>query len=191
MQFFAAQVRPGQGPSDVRSITVTSVHPLALEHAAILRAHFGVCGRIVRATVLRDRQTGASPAAAGQCAIADTQPREQEYLRGQRSHVLTTVHVITFGMLVYAGKAAVTAALGSLPQPFRRFMRHGALTHDDAARTQACHQARRTSSTRTFWPRRRRCACRSRCCWTGPCGCEVLRWPAGAFLLCRLVVAGV
>jgi hypothetical protein len=47
-----------QGPADLRSVTVTSVHPLALEHTPILRAHFGVCGRIVRATVLRDQATG-------------------------------------------------------------------------------------------------------------------------------------
>lgn len=55
-----AQVQ-GQGPADLRSVTVTSVHPLALEHVAILRAHFSVCGRIVRSTALRDRVTGASP----------------------------------------------------------------------------------------------------------------------------------
>ena len=51
-----------QGPADLRSVTVTSVHPLALEHTAILRAHFGVCGRIVRATVLRNQATGEAAA---------------------------------------------------------------------------------------------------------------------------------
>lgn len=52
-----------QGPADLRSVTVTSVHPLALEHTPILRAHFGVCGRIVRATVLRNQATGEAAGA--------------------------------------------------------------------------------------------------------------------------------
>lgn len=54
------QAQQAQGPADLRSVTVTSVHALALEHPAILRAHFGICGRIVRATVLRDQTTGMS-----------------------------------------------------------------------------------------------------------------------------------
>ena len=49
-----------QGPCNGRSVTATSVHPLALEHTAILRAHFGITGRIVRTTVLRDQKTGAA-----------------------------------------------------------------------------------------------------------------------------------
>lgn len=49
-----------QGPCNGRSVTATSVHPLALEHTAILRAHFGITGRIARTTVLRDQKTGAA-----------------------------------------------------------------------------------------------------------------------------------
>lgn len=49
-----------QGPSSSRSVTATSVHPLALEHTAILRAHFSITGRILRTTVLRDQKTGAT-----------------------------------------------------------------------------------------------------------------------------------
>lgn len=44
--------------SSLRSVTVTSVHPLALEYPAILRAHFGTTGQIIRATVLRDLHSG-------------------------------------------------------------------------------------------------------------------------------------
>lgn len=44
--------------SHLRSVTVTAVHPLALEHPAILRAHFGTTGHILRTTVLRDQETG-------------------------------------------------------------------------------------------------------------------------------------
>lgn len=54
-----------QGPSSSRSVTATSVHPLALEHTAILRAHFGITGRILRTTVLRDQKTGTTPLGSG------------------------------------------------------------------------------------------------------------------------------
>jgi hypothetical protein len=63
-----------QGPADLRSVTVTSVHPLALEHTAILRAHFGVCGRIVRATVLRNQGTGEPSEAVSSGMMHATAP---------------------------------------------------------------------------------------------------------------------
>lgn len=46
--------------SHLRSVTVTAVHPLALQHPTILRAHFGTTGHILRTTVLRNQETGAA-----------------------------------------------------------------------------------------------------------------------------------
>ena len=85
-----------QGPADLRSVTVTSVHPLALEHTVILRAHFGVCGRIVRATVLRNQATGKAPNAPNKGVWLQQFPdfRDKGMVKPQMLEVLrsTSVH---------------------------------------------------------------------------------------------------